>query len=482
MGPLLLACEWSECIQFPQAARRWLLAPAACTENVQQCSSAGLPCNTSPHDTDGMPYLPQASVRGFRDVGRNREWTICINGHVFIPTFTVSVRMRAHSAKRRLLAGLVERTAGGESAMTGAMVAERLACSPPAKAIQVKSPAGDGENRVNILLSFTIGLNLRRTSEPTVLKVVSLGDCATLSDRRRARRATSGAESDQWGKSVTASITAVKGATGRLDYYTGCVTSLITAELAFLGGATPRPRSGFQRNAACRCCVEAPEMSSTSYQYFLLIRRTCCRSPHAVGRIVTFRYLTWFRTIDSELQCHTVFPDFIIGFSGLPLTMVAILKMCSRQKKSLPRNSIPVAARRKDVGARDVFRENTLATSSVRHVAHMRNLRTWARLTCHPAAVISLLYLHKHSLLMSRSSNRGGAVAKYLAYHLGELGSIPGGVVPGFSCVAIVQDDAAGPRVFSGISRFPRLFIPALLHTPLTSPLSANSLHSLQRN
>ncbi|KAJ8882364.1 hypothetical protein PR048_014168 [Dryococelus australis] len=31
---LLLACEWSEYIQFPLAAR-WLLAPAACTENVQ---------------------------------------------------------------------------------------------------------------------------------------------------------------------------------------------------------------------------------------------------------------------------------------------------------------------------------------------------------------------------------------------------------------------------------------------------------------
>ncbi|KAJ8888404.1 hypothetical protein PR048_007894 [Dryococelus australis] len=41
----------------------------------------------------------------------------------------------------------------------------------------------------------------------------------------------------------------------------------------------------------------------------------------------------------------------------------------------------------------------------------------------------------------------------------------PARVTPGFSYVGIVPDDAAGRRVFSGISRFPRPFIPALLHT-----------------
>ncbi|KAJ8891945.1 hypothetical protein PR048_004505 [Dryococelus australis] len=39
--------------------------------------------------------------------------------------------------------------------------------------------------------------------------------------------------------------------------------------------------------------------------------------------------------------------------------------------------------------------------------------------------------------------------------------------------VAIVPDDAAGRRVFSGISRFPRPCIPTLLHTHLASPSSA---------
>ncbi|KAJ8874028.1 hypothetical protein PR048_024868 [Dryococelus australis] len=55
-----------------------------------------------------------------------------------------------------------------------------------------------------------------------------------------------------------------------------------------------------------------------------------------------------------------------------------------------------------------------------------------------------------------------------LASHLGEPGSIPGRVTPGFSHVEIVPDDAAGRRVFSGISHLPRPFIPTLLHTLIT--------------
>ncbi|KAJ8871642.1 hypothetical protein PR048_027969 [Dryococelus australis] len=71
---------------------------------------------------------------------------------------------------------------------------------------------------------------------------------------------------------------------------------------------------------------------------------------------------------------------------------------------------------------------------------------------------------------------RGGVVARLLASHLGEPGSIPGGVAPGFSHVGIVPDDVAGRRVFSGISRFPHPLISALLHTHLTSPSSALNL------
>ncbi|KAJ8876098.1 hypothetical protein PR048_024007 [Dryococelus australis] len=74
---------------------------------------------------------------------------------------------------------------------------------------------------------------------------------------------------------------------------------------------------------------------------------------------------------------------------------------------------------------------------------------------------------------MARAPSSGAAVAQWLENpinnsHLGEPGSIPSGVTPDFSPLGIVPDDAVGRLVFSGISRFPRPFIPALLHAPLT--------------
>ncbi|KAJ8896824.1 hypothetical protein PR048_002170 [Dryococelus australis] len=65
---------------------------------------------------------------------------------------------------------------------------------------------------------------------------------------------------------------------------------------------------------------------------------------------------------------------------------------------------------------------------------------------------------------------RGGVVVRLLASHQGEPGSIPFGVAPGFSHVGIGPDDAADGRVFSGISRFPRPLIPALIHTRINHP------------
>ncbi|KAJ8866252.1 hypothetical protein PR048_032095 [Dryococelus australis] len=61
-------------------------------------------------------------------------------------------------------------------------------------------------------------------------------------------------------------------------------------------------------------------------------------------------------------------------------------------------------------------------------------------------------------------------LVRLLESHQGEAGSIPGRVTPGFSQVVIVPDNAAGRRVFSGISLFPCPCIHALLPTRLTSP------------
>ncbi|KAJ8877676.1 hypothetical protein PR048_022131 [Dryococelus australis] len=60
--------------------------------------------------------------------------------------------------------------------------------------------------------------------------------------------------------------------------------------------------------------------------------------------------------------------------------------------------------------------------------------------------------------------SRDGVEVKLLTSHLREPGTIHGRIAPGFLYAGIVPDDAAGWRVFSGISRFPRPCIPALLH------------------
>ncbi|KAJ8872668.1 hypothetical protein PR048_026279 [Dryococelus australis] len=74
----------------------------------------------------------------------------------------------------------------------------------------------------------------------------------------------------------------------------------------------------------------------------------------------------------------------------------------------------------------------------------------------------------------------GGVVVSLLASHLDEPGSIPNGVVPGFSHAGIVPDNAAGQRVFSRISPLPSLpaIIPALLRLPLIPALFTPESHS----
>ncbi|KAJ8890538.1 hypothetical protein PR048_010047 [Dryococelus australis] len=63
---------------------------------------------------------------------------------------------------------------------------------------------------------------------------------------------------------------------------------------------------------------------------------------------------------------------------------------------------------------------------------------------------------------------RDGATAAYTT----RLSPRQTGIAPVFWHVGLVLDDAAGRRVFSGISRFPHPFIPAVLRTRLASPSS----------
>ncbi|KAJ8871050.1 hypothetical protein PR048_027354 [Dryococelus australis] len=80
---------------------------------------------------------------------------------------------------------------------------------------------------------------------------------------------------------------------------------------------------------------------------------------------------------------------------------------------------------------------------------------------------------HVQSTYEPRDKDPCGVAVGMLASHQGELDSIPGRVKYKFSYVGFVPDDAAGRRVFSGVSRFPRPCIPALLHYHRISHSSA---------
>ncbi|KAJ8879100.1 hypothetical protein PR048_019706 [Dryococelus australis] len=85
--------------------------------------------------------------------------------------------------------------------------------------------------------------------------------------------------------------------------------------------------------------------------------------------------------------------------------------------------------------------------------------------------------LHKWNVRAGSWGSKMAAADGLLVSHQGEPGPIPSRVNPGFSQVGVVPDDAASPRVFSGISSFLRSCIPALvralLHSLLISPSSA---------
>ncbi|KAJ8870398.1 hypothetical protein PR048_029419 [Dryococelus australis] len=89
------------------------------------------------------------------------------------------------------------------------------------------------------------------------------------------------------------------------------------------------------------------------------------------------------------------------------------------------------------------------------------------RQACVSAASMKLGYFFSFNLFRI---TRDLIISRYS--HHGDPSSIPGRVT-GFSHVGIVPDDAVGRWIFSGISRFPRLFIPVPLHTHHISPSSA---------
>ncbi|KAJ8898162.1 hypothetical protein PR048_003522 [Dryococelus australis] len=125
--------------------------------------------------------------------------------------------------------------------------------------------------------------------------------------------------------------------------------------------------------------------------------------------------------------------------------------------------------------------------SSIQHPGRRpeRRLSPRARGLCVPALRCkSWIKVQRQGVVVRETgAPRGNPPAnavRLLASHQDEPGSTPDGFIPGFSHVGIVPGDAAGRRVFSGISRLPRLLIPALLHARLASPSSALKISMLR--
>ncbi|KAJ8889482.1 hypothetical protein PR048_008981 [Dryococelus australis] len=146
-------------------------------------------------------------------------------------------------------------------------------------------------------------------------------------------------------------------------------------------------------------------------------------------------------------------PDFVnIGFSGLPPTMVANLKTYSRQKEEDVSRGYPRFLRP--------------FIPALLH-AHLSSLSS--------ALKTSLLRFNETRTAVYTKRIGAGWCSGYttLLPHWQIGFRFPVGSPPDFRTMGFVPDDAAGRRVFSGISRFPGHLIPVLFHTYLASPLSA---------
>ncbi|KAJ8894601.1 hypothetical protein PR048_007265 [Dryococelus australis] len=83
--------------------------------------------------------------------------------------------------------------------------------------------------------------------------------------------------------------------------------------------------------------------------------------------------------------------------------------------------------------------------------------------------------IRRESSEVRNGRGRGGVMVILLAFNTwtNRPGSILGGATPAIPHVGIVPDDATGRQVFSGVSHFPRPFIPGLLFTDLASRSTA---------
>ncbi|KAJ8887828.1 hypothetical protein PR048_014046 [Dryococelus australis] len=151
-------------------------------------------------------------------------------------------------------------------------------------------------------------------------------------------------------------------------------------------------------------------------------------------------------------------------------------QLSSGRSATAPNFSPPRALNSRGVG---LLRISCLTNSSL--LVSSSRLPSWLRY-CTRVQAIPVSLCRRYCFVIGDMAIAAMAkTVELLASHQGEPGSIPGRDSRGLSHIGIVPDDAAGRRVFLGISPLSSTFIPALFHSNLISPSLALNKLSLPR-
>ncbi|KAJ8898324.1 hypothetical protein PR048_003684 [Dryococelus australis] len=316
-------------------------------------------------------------------------------------------------------------TARGQRNYVGALVAERLACSLPTKAIRVQSPAGS-------LRISACGNRAGRCRFPSPFIPALLH--SHLNHPYRLSR-------PRWNSCLE-----------------GLKLLLFQCGILFSAFAPTLPHvQSYSRLTSCRLsrddisAAQTVRAANSAYQQLYSVH-----GIHNSGRAnVTVNSLDMNPKdlrIESRLYMAKIFPSRV------------------KQKRELVRFKAPsiqgessaLRQKREDVHC-EISVRICLSTNARKPLLGAECVKcVWRHVTARSREPMRVMEVSMEQRRNERAEQTGESG--------GEPGSILGRVTPGCSYGGIVQDDAADRRVFSGFSRLPRPFIPVQPHTHLSHP------------
>ncbi|KAJ8869575.1 hypothetical protein PR048_028567 [Dryococelus australis] len=359
-------------------------------------------------------------------------------------------------------------------------VAERLDCLPPPKAIRVQSPAGGGNGRS---LRKPADQRHRPARFPHAnIRSDPAGDStqmiAMVEGEQTNRSATvapsvlsAGGAQDGPMKSLC-NTTPDTTSAGRRDAIVGRrlfpagVCELGGRDLPASGGSLQSCKyncGGRRAGLVCRWCVAARVRGSLPQ--IVIVGYDPGSRPRTCPRNVTFHHsenragqCRWSANFPGDfpfpppLHCSTA------PFSPLSTHIGS---------QDLVIESLPNILTQLNHSCHDIYTGDCILTNITPVIGARVERPNYSTRNPPPTGRKALEFVCQHAPNIKAGCAAGHGLLhgpRTLVSHQGEPGSIPGRVT-GFSQVGIVLDNAAGWRVFSGISRFPHPPVPLLLHT-----------------